>query len=81
MQVKSLYVHFPFCRHLCNYCDFHKSVIDDQKLKDFHKQLAKQIKSNNDFLKSQSFEMKELSTLYIGGEHPHCGEKVEFLFC
>ena len=81
MQVKSLYVHFPFCRHLCNYCDFHKSVIDDQKLKDFHKQLAKQIKSNNDFLKSQSFEMKELSTLYIGGGTPSLwgAEGISFL--
>ena len=32
-KVQSLYIHFPFCRHLCNYCDFHKSVIDDQKVK------------------------------------------------
>ena len=23
-KVDALYIHFPYCRHLCNYCDFYK---------------------------------------------------------
>jgi len=70
MQVESLYVHFPFCRHLCNYCDFHKSVIDNQKVLKFHQQLENQISMNQKLLNSYNVEMKRLSTLYIGGGTP-----------
>ena len=27
--IRSLYIHFPFCAHLCNYCDFYKQKLSD----------------------------------------------------
>ena len=51
MIVESLYVHFPFCRHLCNYCDFHKSVVESDKVIEFQERLITQIEKNNDLIK------------------------------
>ena len=70
-EVNSLYIHFPFCRHLCNYCDFykHKFTSVDQ-INKFEDQLKSQIDHHNDFLCHHGFRLKGLETLYIGGGTP-----------
>jgi len=81
MKVESLYVHFPFCRHLCNYCDFHKSVIESSKVDSFNENLSYQLKKNSEFISKNEMEFSSLKTLYIGGGTPSLwGDKgIEFL--
>lgn len=70
-EVKSLYIHFPFCRHLCNYCDFYKhKLISNQQIDEFEHILSKQIDSNEELLGKKGFELKDLKSIYIGGGTP-----------
>ncbi|MAW07426.1 MAG: hypothetical protein CME61_03985 [Halobacteriovoraceae bacterium] len=70
MNVESLYVHYPFCRHLCNYCDFHKAVKNSEKEKAFEKVLLGQILNNKKLLSEEGHSLSRLKTLYIGGGTP-----------
>ncbi|MBF0359821.1 MAG: radical SAM protein [Oligoflexia bacterium] len=77
-KVQSLYIHFPFCKSFCNYCDFYKIPLSFNHhrsiFSEFHQYL------NNSFLKvmdSQALsadfggiEINNLQTLYIGGGSP-----------
>lgn len=57
---KSLYIHIPFCRKKCPYCDFYSRSFDLTLAKTYIEVLCKQIKAlDGDF-----------STLYIGGGTP-----------
>ncbi len=60
----SIYIHIPFCRSICAYCDFTK-VLYNRDLAD----------SYLDALKSEiedSYEKEEVTTIYIGGGTPSC---------
>lgn len=73
-QVSSLYVHFPYCKHLCNYCDFYKMKLEDENgpfsFSTFHSFLEKQEKQFIDLLQNYDYELTELKTLYFGGGTP-----------
>ena len=57
---KSLYIHIPFCRKKCSYCDFYSLAYDKALANTYLEVLCEQIKVlGNDF-----------STLYIGGGTP-----------
>ncbi|MBC98465.1 MAG: hypothetical protein CME63_11995 [Halobacteriovoraceae bacterium] len=69
-SVESLYIHFPFCRHLCNYCDFYKKIpksADD--ITPFEQSLKKALKKHKTLF-GKEHEWGELKTLYIGGGTP-----------
>ncbi|GAB4016319.1 MAG: radical SAM family heme chaperone HemW [Bdellovibrio sp.] len=67
----SLYVHFPFCRHLCNYCDFFKRIPQSSgEVETFQNLLKGQFHSLQNLLKENSFEIAPLETLYFGGGTP-----------
>lgn len=69
--VSSLYVHFPFCKHLCNYCDFYKKIPSSNfEIEEFEKNLKQYLKLNAILLKQQRLTFKPLKTLYIGGGTP-----------
>lgn len=57
----SLYLHIPFCNHICNYCDFPKlqyfSNFADQYIKSVEKEL-------------NLYQINKLNTIYIGGGTP-----------
>jgi len=66
---KSLYIHIPFCRRKCPYCDFYSISYDKALSSTFIKILSSQIeKLPNDF-----------STVYIGGGTPSVLSKPLFL--
>ena len=58
------YVHVPFCRQACRYCDFHFAVSLQYK-KDMIKAMLLEIKD-----KSTLFGNEEITTLYFGGGTP-----------
>lgn len=69
--LSSLYVHFPHCRHLCNYCDFFKSVpavLGDYS--DFETYLDEAFKLHEKFLSEQGYTQAAIETLYMGGGTP-----------
>lgn len=68
--VESLYIHFPFCRHLCNYCDFYKKIpksADD--ITPFEESLKVSLNKHDEIFGSDH-KWSSLKTLYIGGGTP-----------
>ncbi len=69
--LSSYYVHFPHCRHLCNYCDFFKSVpkvLGDYS--DFESYLDQAFVLHEKFLVEQGYAPAAIETLYMGGGTP-----------
>lgn len=65
----SLYIHIPFCRHLCAYCDFPKVVYDQRWGFSYLEALKKELDS---FAPQSPFK-----TVYIGGGTPSTLSKEE----
>jgi oxygen-independent coproporphyrinogen-3 oxidase len=62
--MSGIYIHIPFCRQACHYCDFHFSTSLKNK-KDFLDALKKEI-----YLQKDYFQTKNISTVYFGGGTP-----------
>ncbi len=60
----SLYIHFPFCRKKCNYCDFY-SIDQVSKINTFVESLCSEIASYNEIISNS-----KIYTIYIGGGSP-----------
>lgn len=58
-----IYIHIPFCKRKCPYCDFYSVVADDSVCRNYAKALIKRITahSNNSLL---------VDTIYFGGGTP-----------
>ncbi len=71
-QVSSLYLHIPFCKHLCNYCDFYKVKLDSTKdqFEDFHQFLRHSWDRHELLMKDHQFSWGPLDTIYLGGGTP-----------
>ncbi len=59
-----LYIHIPFCRNACHYCDFHFSISLSQ-LSPMMNAIQKEISSRKGFLGGEP-----LNTIYLGGGTP-----------
>lgn len=59
-----IYIHIPFCKKLCNYCDFYH-VIYNEDGNAFTEALIKEAELRKDYL-----EKETISTIYIGGGTP-----------
>ncbi len=62
---KALYIHIPFCEHICSYCDFCRVFYNRELSERYLKELKREISSL-----PGSF-----STLYVGGGTPSVLEK------
>jgi oxygen-independent coproporphyrinogen-3 oxidase len=62
--VAGIYVHIPFCRQACLYCNFHFSTLLKQK-NDLIDALLKEITMNTAFAGSET-----IATIYLGGGTP-----------
>ncbi|MEO6884175.1 MAG: radical SAM family heme chaperone HemW [Bacteroidia bacterium] len=59
-----IYIHIPFCKQACNYCDFHFSTSLNQK-NNFLEALKNEI-----FLQKNYLEKQKIKTIYFGGGTP-----------
>lgn len=62
--INSLYIHIPFCEHICFYCDFPKLLLSTGYEEKYITTLLSE-------LKAQKINHK-LKTIYIGGGTPSC---------
>lgn len=60
-----IYIHIPFCDHLCYYCNFNKVFIQGQPVDDYIEALLKEIR-----LTLAKYPHTPISTIYIGGGTP-----------
>ncbi len=73
-QIKSIYIHIPFCQTICSYCDFCKLFYNKKLANLYLKELEKEIIDN--------YKGEEISTIYIGGGTPTSlsYDELSFLF-
>ncbi|MBN1211451.1 MAG: radical SAM family heme chaperone HemW [candidate division Zixibacteria bacterium] len=62
-----LYVHFPFCKNRCSYCDFYKELHSVEQEKDFYEALKIETEL---VARDQAVIDPEISTVFIGGGTP-----------
>ena len=58
----SVYIHIPFCKHICSYCDFAKMYYDSKFVDSYLDSLKKEI--------DKYYKNDEVNTIYIGGGTP-----------
>lgn len=63
-NIKSVYIHIPFCKKICSYCDFCKMFYNEKFVLNYLNALKKEV---NYYYKGEL-----LDTLYIGGGTPSC---------
>lgn len=65
----SIYIHIPFCKTICSYCDFCKILHDRDLVIPYLEKLECEI--------DDAYEHEPISTLYIGGGTPSCLSEYE----
>jgi len=63
-KIEHIYIHLPFCKNKCSYCDFISFEKHEDFLKKYHRALRNEI---NEFEKNICCKIK---TIYIGGGTP-----------
>ncbi|MEO6903851.1 MAG: radical SAM family heme chaperone HemW [Bacteroidia bacterium] len=66
-----IYIHIPFCKKACHYCDFHFSTLLKNK-PEFLLALKKEIEVQKNYLKGE-----EINTIYFGGGTPSLLSELE----
>ena len=64
-----IYIHIPFCKQACHYCNFHFSTSLGQKEK-MLEAIIKEISLSQQMLPKENTEAEIISTLYFGGGTP-----------
>ena len=60
-----IYIHIPFCRSKCDYCDFYSLSGREDRMDDYQKALLAHIKETAPFAKGY-----QVDTIYFGGGTP-----------
>ena len=63
-NIKSIYLHIPFCTNICSYCDFCKMYYNDLFFNTYYEKLLKEVEIYQDYLNNT------FKTIYIGGGSP-----------
>ena len=61
-MITSVYIHIPFCKNICTYCDFCKIYYNEELASKYLDSLEKEIRDN--------YKNEIIKTLYIGGGTP-----------
>ncbi|MFV8356235.1 radical SAM family heme chaperone HemW [Flavobacterium sp. XS1P32] len=62
--MSGIYIHIPFCKQACHYCDFHFST-SMKKKEEMVMAIAKEIQ-----MRKSEFDNQEVETIYFGGGTP-----------
>ena len=62
--MSGIYIHIPFCKQACHYCDFHFST-SMKKKEEMVLAIAKEIQ-----MRKSEFEKQQVETIYFGGGTP-----------
>ena len=57
-----LYLHIPFCAHICNYCNFNRGLFDERLKREYVDALAQEIRASGDGAAAD--------TIFFGGGTP-----------
>lgn len=71
-MIKSVYIHIPFCKNICHYCDFAKLHYHSNWVIQYLEELKKEI--------LLEYKKDKIDTLYIGGGTPNCLSIDEFQY-
>ena len=63
-KIKSVYIHIPFCKNICAYCDFCKLFYNDSLVDRYLAILEKEVKTR--------YKNELIKTVYVGGGSPSC---------
>ena len=66
-MVNNVYIHIPFCRNICTYCDFSKMFYNEEMISNYLNSLEKEI--------NKTYKNDAIETLYVGGGTPSCLNK------
>jgi oxygen-independent coproporphyrinogen-3 oxidase len=61
-KIEHLYIHIPFCKNICAYCDFVRQLKEDKIANAYIKRVIDEVKRIT----------HKLTTIYIGGGTPNC---------
>ena len=70
IDMDALYIHIPFCDHICSYCDFAKEIASQSKRHRYMRMLSCEILSHQG-------ELDDVVSVFIGGGTPSLLEKAE----
>lgn len=62
-MAKGLYLHIPFCRSICTYCDFPKAVASASLQEEYVQALKSELSASSD-------QLTDVESIYIGGGTP-----------
>lgn len=62
--MSGIYIHIPYCKKACHYCNFHFSTNQNSK-SSFIKAVCKELQ-----LRSPEYRSQEIQTIYFGGGTP-----------
>lgn len=64
-MAKAIYIHIPFCSHICYYCDFNKVFLEGQPVDDYIEACCHEFA-----LYAEELAAEEIQTVYVGGGTP-----------
>ena len=70
MSKLGIYIHWPYCISKCPYCDFNSHKLEDYDPNDWLKAYKNQIKYFKEYLTTQNFKSKKVSSIFFGGGTP-----------
>jgi oxygen-independent coproporphyrinogen-3 oxidase len=74
-----IYIHIPFCKQACHYCDFHFSTVLKNK-EQFLRALVKEIELQKNYFLELPKAEQTINTVYFGGGTPSLLSQSELMY-